>query len=75
MNVEQETLSEIVSRVRGLKGTPVELKMLRPGEDELLEFTVVRDNIEIVSVESTVLPQNVGYLISRPLPTSWSTIS
>ena len=62
VNVEQETLSEIVGRVRGPEGTPVALKMLRPGEDELLEFTVVRDNIEIVSVESTVLPQNVGYL-------------
>ena len=62
VNVEQETLSEIVSRVRGLVDTPVELKMLRPGEDELLEFTVVRGNIEIVSVESKVLPQNVGYL-------------
>jgi carboxyl-terminal processing protease len=62
VNVEESDLSEIVSRVRGPKGTPVELKMFRPGESELIEFTVIRGKIEIVSVESAVLPQNVGYL-------------
>ena len=64
VNVEESDLSEIVSRVRGPEGTQVELKMLRPSESELIEFTftVIRGEIEIVSVESTVLPQNVGYL-------------
>jgi len=64
VNVEESDLSEIVSRVRGPEGSQVELKMLRPSESELIEFTftVIRGEIEIVSVESTVLPQNVGYL-------------
>ena len=62
VNVEESNLSEIVSRVRGPEDTPVELKMFRPSASELIEFTVIRDEIKIVSVESTLLPQNVGYL-------------
>ena len=50
VNVEESDLSEIVSRVRGPEGSQVELKMLRPSESELIEFTftVIRGEIEIV---------------------------
>ena len=53
---------DVVDRIRGPKGSTANLMMRRAGEEELLEFNVVRDRIEIISVESTVLPDNVGYV-------------
>lgn len=62
VNVENYTTEEIVQVVRGPQGTTVELGMFRPSENRVLYFSVVRDTIEIISVESTVLPENVGYV-------------
>ena len=61
-NVENATVNEVVDLVRGPGGTPVNITMRRPGQEELINFTVIRDTIEIVDVESTVLPNNVGYI-------------
>lgn len=62
VNVENATISEIVDMVRGPRGTTVEIGMRRAGREELIFFSIVRDKIDIISVESTVLPNNVGYL-------------
>lgn len=62
VNVEDMHINEVVDRIRGPKGSTANLMMRRAGEEGLLEFNVVRDRIEIVSVESTVLPDNVGYV-------------
>ncbi len=62
MNVEDFTPSEVADVVRGPGGTVVNLKMLRPGMSEFVEFSITRGRIEIVSVESTVLANDVGYL-------------
>lgn len=58
------SLSEAVKRIRGPKDTSVKLKVVRDGVS--LEFEVTRDNINIPSVTSEILPENIGYLrISR----------
>jgi carboxyl-terminal processing protease len=62
VNVEDYTTEEIVQVVRGPQGSTVELGMFRPSENEVIYFSVVRDTIEIISVEATVLPENVGYI-------------
>lgn len=62
VNVEDYTTDEIVGVVRGPKGSTVELGMRRSGQRELVHFSIVRDRIDIISVESTMLPENVGYL-------------
>jgi carboxyl-terminal processing protease len=62
VNVETFTPSEVAGVVRGPKGTVVNLKMLRPGAEGLLEFSITRGTINIISAESTVLPNNVGYI-------------
>lgn len=56
--------SEVVGLVRGPKGTTVNIKMLRSsGEtEETVDFSIVRDTITILDVESAMLPSNVGYL-------------
>lgn len=57
------TVSEAVKKIRGEKGTEVKLGIVRAGEK--LEFTIVRDTIDIESVES-VIEGDIGVItISR----------
>lgn len=45
------TLDEAVEQMRGTPGTSIELTVVRPGQDEPLEFTVTREIIELRAVE------------------------
>lgn len=47
-------LSEVVTKVRGPKGTDVSLKVFRSGETAPLEFTITRQEITVPSVEFSV---------------------
>ncbi len=59
------TISEAVKRIRGTEGTKVKLKIIRDSKQEL-DFEITRAQITIPSVESEILPGNIGYLkISR----------
>lgn len=62
INVAESTVGDVVELVRGPGGTVVEISMLRSGEEEPVKFSIVRGKIDIISVQSTVLPNNVGYL-------------
>ena len=64
-NVRDETTDEIVQKVRGPAGTKVELGFRRPGRDKPVRLSVTRGSIDIIDVESAVLPQNVGYVSIR----------
>ena len=61
-NVRDATTDEIVSLVRGPEGSDVRLGLRRPGERKPVRLNVTRGSIDIIDVESTVLPQNVGYV-------------
>ena len=58
------TLSEAVELMRGQKGTPITLTVLREGEDEPLEIRIVRDTIRIRAVRSRVEgpDKNIAYI-------------
>ena len=60
--VEGKTIQEIVDQVRGISGTKVKLLIERSGEEEPLEFNVIRGNIDMVSVERRLLPGGIGYI-------------
>ncbi len=62
IDVREMNTGDVADVVRGPKGVPVKLKMLRPGVDEPLEFSIVRDTIKIIDVSSTVLDDQVGYI-------------
>ena len=62
VDVENATPSEVSDLTLGPKGTTVEIDMLRPGLEEPIHFSIVRDRVELIAVESTVLPNNVGYI-------------
>lgn len=56
------SLDEVVSRVRGEKGTDVTLTIARSGETDYLEFTITRDDVDSPTVSSQVLDDDIGYL-------------
>jgi len=53
---------EAIAKMRGEPGTTVTLSIMRAGEAQLLEFTLTRENINIPSLESEVLADDIGYL-------------
>ncbi len=55
-------LNDAVDRLRGKPGTPVAFWVEREGWPEARRFRIVRERIEIKSVESRVLPGRVGYV-------------
>lgn len=61
-DVRDATTDEIVSKVRGPAGTEVRLGLRRPGRAQPVMLNVTRGSIDIIDVEATVLPQNVGYV-------------
>jgi len=59
--------SDVMKRLRGKKGTKVEVSILRRGEPAPLDFTITRDKIPIFSVEASYMAApKVGYIkVSR----------
>jgi len=57
-----EDLRDAVKRMRGPKGTTVEITILRQGASEPLEFSLVRDVIPIYSVKAELLKPGYGYV-------------
>ena len=62
VDVSGFTTREIVDVVRGPRGSTVTIGMRRSGAEDIVFFDIVRDTIEIVSVQSTMLDNNVGYV-------------
>jgi carboxyl-terminal processing protease len=57
-----EDLPDAVKRMRGPKGTSVVITIIRQGEPEPLDFTLVRDVIPIYSVKAELLRPGYGYI-------------
>ncbi len=59
--------SDVIKLLRGPKGTRVNVGVVRPGEEAVLEFTITRDKIPINSVEAAYMAApGVGYIkVSR----------
>jgi carboxyl-terminal processing protease len=67
VTTEDMPLQEAVQRLKGPEGTQVKVRIFRAAEEagqegQILEFTITRARIEIESVFSTVLEDNIGYL-------------
>lgn len=56
-------IPDVHKLLRGPKGTKVNVRILRKGEDSLLDFTIVRDKIPIFSIDASYMAQpGVGYI-------------
>ena len=57
-----EDLTEVVSHIKGEKGTTVDITVLRGEENEEVTVTVTRDTIQAQTVEYRMLEDNLGYI-------------
>ena len=60
--VQGKSLSEAVDLMRGLVGTDIELTVRRRGVKKALTFKITREIIEVQSVKSDLLENNIGYI-------------
>lgn len=57
------TLDDAVKKMRGKPGTEVKITVLREGEFKLIDFTIVREIIQIQDVKNTqILQDHIGYI-------------
>jgi len=60
--VQGKSLSEAVELMRGPVGSGIELTIRRRGEKKALNFTIIREIIEVKSVKADLLEKNIGYV-------------
>ncbi len=64
-DITGKTLNEVVSMVRGKKGTSVQLDILRKDEAEPVKMSIVRDSIHVPAVESRIIETESGSLTGQ----------
>ena len=62
IQVQGKTLTEAVELMRGTVGTKIKITVRRIGVRKAFIFEIVRDIIEVKSVKSKVIDNNVGYI-------------
>ena len=62
IQVQGKSLAEAVDLMRGPVGSGIELTVRRRGEKKALTFNITREIIEIQSVKSEILENNIGYI-------------
>ena len=62
IQVQGKSLSEAVDLMRGPVGSGIELTVRRRGEKKALTFNITREIIEVQSVKSDLLDNNIGYI-------------
>ena len=62
VQVQGKTLSEAVDLMRGPVGSGIDLTIRRRGVKKALTFNIVREIIQISSVKSDLLEENIGYI-------------
>ena len=60
--VQGKSLAEAVDLMRGPVGSGIELTIRRRGEKKALKFNITREIIQIASVKSDLLEDNIGYI-------------
>jgi len=63
-------LQKAIDKLRGEKGTSIDLTVLRDGQEMPINFTIIRDTIQLSSVRSRVLEPGYGYVRISQFQTS-----
>ena len=62
LSTEGLGLSDVVGLLRGVPGSTVRLKTLRPSTSDILDYVIVRDRIDVLSVKyAQMLDDEIGY--------------
>ena len=60
INIQNE---DVIKRLRGEKGSEVKIKIYRRSNNKLMDFTIIRDDIPLHSLDiSMMLNNNIGYI-------------
>ncbi len=59
-NYNGDSLTEASNKIKGQEGENVQLQIKR--NEEILDFSIIRENIKLNHVESKILENNIGYL-------------
>jgi len=59
---KEYSLVDAVKRLRGPKGSPITISVSRKGHPDLIDVTLLRDNIQVRSVRSRFLGDGFGYV-------------
>ena len=62
IQVQGKSLSEAVDLMRGAVGSEIELTIRRQGEKKALIFNIIREIIEVKSVKTDLIDNNIGYI-------------
>ena len=62
VQVQGKSLSEAVDLMRGPVGSGIELTVRRRGEKKALTFNIIREVIQVQSVKSEIIDDNIGYI-------------
>ncbi len=62
IQVQGKSLTEAVELMRGPVGSGIEITVRRRGEKKALIFNIIREIIEIQSVKSKLIENNIGYI-------------
>jgi carboxyl-terminal processing protease len=62
VQVQGKTLMEAVDLMRGPVGSSIEITVRRRGKKKALVFNITREIIEVQSVKSELIDENVGYI-------------
>lgn len=60
--VTGKDLTEVVSKMKGKEGTKVNITIIREGVDDPIDFTIVRQKINIPTIEHKMLDNDIGYI-------------
>lgn len=60
--VTGKDLTEVVSKIKGKEGTKVNVTIYREGVTDPMDFTIVRQKINIPTIEYEMLQDNIGYI-------------
>src|SRR3989441_10593193 len=62
-STEKMDLNDVVSRLKGPRGTSVKIQIIRPGADEPIELSVIRDEIAKYTISNAFLIRpRIGYI-------------
>ncbi|MBX7145010.1 MAG: S41 family peptidase [Oligoflexia bacterium] len=59
---KEYSLVDAVKKLRGSKGTSIQISLMRKGTPDLIDVVVVRDTIEVRSVRARYLGEGFGYV-------------
>lgn len=60
--VTGQDLNMVVAKLKGEEGTPVNMTMYRPSEDEYIDFEIIRAVVNVPTVTHKMLDNNIGYI-------------